>query len=115
MAKGDKVVVPDYTAVKKLPRTFKELIDERRGLAADIKVLEARFKELGDEILPYMIAARVKSVMVDDQPVTVCEGKRTSIDAMILLQCGVGSDVIQKATKVSTYTYVTTGKAVTGD
>jgi hypothetical protein len=114
MTKGGKIVVPDYTTVKKLPKTFKELVDERRDLAADIKVLEARFDELGDEILPYMIAARVKSVMVGEQPVTVCEGRRATIDAMILLQNGVGSDVIQMATKVSTYTYVTTGKAVTG-
>lgn len=71
----------------------------------ELKRAEAKLKELqrdcNDRIRTMLDAAKVKSVTVDHRwKATVCEGRAGSkrIDPIKLMDLGVTSDVIQKAT-----------------
>lgn len=123
MAKPEAAPAVLYTAIKKLPKTFAEMVKEHRECTDMIKVLKARQNELKEILIPAMIISKHKDIEVpwkddDDNLIRgvshLCSGTTArKIDAQILMsKYAVPSDHIVGATiggKKYDYITVTVG------
>lgn len=81
----EKEPTPDYTSVKGL-KSLARLVPERLSLKAQEKQIKARVKEIDDSIMPLLVRAGMKSVMVNEEPVTLVEGSYPSFDKKKLVE-----------------------------
>jgi hypothetical protein len=102
----------NFESVRKLPKNFKDLVEERREITSMIKTLKERGEEIGEILCSAMIVAGQKKLAVGSLNITLAQGRNSRIDGKKLLEKGVSSDVIVYATVSTTYDYVTiTGTA----
>lgn len=88
------------------------LVDTRQELKARIAALDAQVESINDEIKTTLVNAGELEVRVGDMNVVLdMEAEKASLDKQKLLEAGVSTDQIKKATKVTTYIKLDVRKA----
>jgi hypothetical protein len=80
------------------------LVDTRQELKAQIAQLEAHVDSINDEIKTTLVNAGELEVTAAGHKITLdMEAEKSSLDKQKLVEAGVSTDQIKKATKVTTY------------
>jgi len=101
---NDKPKVPDYGNF--FGAEFAKGARRRQFVKHLIDKLTEEKKELDATIGGLMEVNDLKSVMVGDNTVTLCQGTSTHLSKTRLMELGVLADVIEQATKRTHYPYV---------
>jgi hypothetical protein len=97
----------EHSKLYKKHKTFGMMVGKRKGLKSDIAELEAKVKEIDNEIAQALDVCGLKSVLVDETPVTRVEPSVTAtVDKDVLLtelvNQGVDVEILTKAVKAAT-------------
>lgn len=92
----------DYSKFR-LPKNFKKLVEEHRDITDQEKALKARKDEIKEALLPAMIAAKQRRLLVGKLRVLQYTGSSSQISGRKLLENGVASDIIVKSTVTTQY------------
>jgi hypothetical protein len=96
---------PDYTVIKGLSRTKIADISARVAeISSMMKALKEEKDELTSKGAAILIQHHIKTVMVGELRVTAYSGVSRSLSKELLVEHGVGLDVIQQSYKESPYT-----------
>lgn len=88
------------------------LVERRQSLKAEISSSEAAIDELNDEIKTTLVQAGVLEVVVAGHKVTLDpEREKSTLDKRLLLEQGVTTEQLKRATKVSTFVQLDVRKA----
>lgn len=100
------------TAALSLEQILSPLLERRQTLKAAENLAKAEIDATNDEIKNALVQAGELDVVVDGQRVTLdMERQKSSLNVQRLLELGVSTEQIQKATKVSTYVQLDVRKA----
>lgn len=86
--------------------TLAPLIEARRQQASIRDAAQIEYDRLSAEIGVAMACANTTAVTVGEWAVTLREQTRDTLSKDLLVELGVGTDIIQQATKQSRYTVV---------
>jgi hypothetical protein len=87
-----------------LEQVLAPLVDTRQELKAQITLLEAQVDAINDNIKTTLVTAGELEVSVPGYTVTLdMEAQKSSLDKQKLVQAGVTTEQIKRATKVTTY------------
>ena len=79
------------------------LLSDRQRLAAMKKEIDAQLEEANGSIRQELIDRGLDTYQTDDYTVSLSVRERKTLDKGLLVELGVGTDVIEKATKASSY------------
>ena len=103
------------TVEPSLETTLRPLLEQRQIAKHQIAALEHELDDVNDAIKNTLIQAGELDIIVDGQRVTLdLERSKSSLSAHALLEQGVTTDQIQKATKVTTHIQLDVRKAAKG-
>ena len=86
--------------------TLTPLVEDRKRFAGIRDAAQIEYDRLGAEIAVAMIAEGHEKLTVGDYVISVREQSRDTINKDMLVELGVGTDIILAATKKSAYTVV---------
>jgi hypothetical protein len=95
-----------------LEATLSPLLERRLQLKATEALTKRELETVNDEIKNALVQAGELDVVVDGQRVTLdMEREKSTLDKQRLLELGVSTEQIKRATKVSTYVQLDVRKA----
>lgn len=100
------------TVEPSLEATLLPLLESRQKLKAVEAAAKAEIDKINDDIKNALIQADTLDIVVAGQRVTLdLEREKSTLDKQRLLEVGVSTEQIQKATKTSTYVQLDVRKA----
>lgn len=98
-------IVPQAGEVfgRKLPK-FQERWQELAAIRQQQKEMEQRAKELTTELTELFSDSGHQKVVDGEIRVTLVAGSRANLNKQLLIENGVTADILEKSTKVSTFT-----------